>query len=600
MVRAHTPPTALFSALSLCAVGALSTGAWAQNSISRESVSTSGAQANDGSAAPSVTFDGRFVVFFSDATNLIAGPHNGKRQIYLRDRFTNTTTVVSVANSGELGDGDSAWAAISQSGAVVAFESVATNLSGIDANELRDIYVRDLSKGVTERLTVAADGSETDGNSYHPSASFDGRYIVFHSDATNLVAGDVNLCSDVFIRDRVAGVTQRVSTNAFGVAGNGPSRHATVSADGAIVVFESDATNLDSSDTNGATDIFVKNMVTGSVKRITNNASGAAAAGHSADARLTPDGRFVVFTSDATDLKVANAGNPSNPAGRRLVYVADLFSGLIERASSTVSGGVPDANCYIPDISADGRFITYSSPSSLIVAGDANGREDAFVYDRQLKQSVRVSLAADGTQIDGFADFTTISGDGTFVAFMSDATNLMPSDYLGEVQIYGFDFKMGAPPAPLPFQTLSIDIERARIANGKKTSGDSILVTGIFMMNQLSPDGELNPLIENIEFRTGDLTQPATFQIPANDPNWKKFKNGNLVWKSKPGAGPAIYFKFEPANARFTIRVSRFDFAVFPQNDVYFRLQIGNDMGLAYKSWTVANKGKALLVSKKK
>ena len=213
-----------------------------------------------------------------------------------------TTERVSVASNGGQADSSSVNPAVSADGRFVAFESDASNLVGGDTNGLNDIFVHDRQTGTTERVSVATGGTEANGVSYTPAISADGRFVAFYSNATNLVGGDTNGTSDVFVHDRQTGTTERVSVATGGAEANGGSSTAAISADGRFVAFHSDATNLVSGDTNGARDIFVHDRQTGTTERVSVATGGAQANSGSANPAISADGRFVAFYSVATNL----------------------------------------------------------------------------------------------------------------------------------------------------------------------------------------------------------------------------------------------------------------------------------------------------------
>ena len=219
-------------------------------SITRVSVDSLGGEGNSNSFSPSISSDGRYVVFSSDASNLVPDDTNNFTDTFVHDRMTGQTTRVSVSSTG--GEGDTAsgsllgWHSdISADGRFVVFSSNATNLVSDDTNFSSDIFVRDRETGNTTRISVDSGGNQSDGASYFPVISADGRFIAFSSDGTNLVVGDQNVFSDVFIHDRNTGVTKRISVDSSGAEGNGPSGAIgplTMSADGQLVAFESQAT----------------------------------------------------------------------------------------------------------------------------------------------------------------------------------------------------------------------------------------------------------------------------------------------------------------------------------------------------------------------
>jgi Tol biopolymer transport system component len=230
-------------------------------------VDSSGIQGNNHSYSPSISGDGRYVAFESLSSNLVAGGTNGKSHIFVRDRQTGITTIVSVHSGGPQGDQDSFSPSISADGRYVAFHSEAENLVDDDSNGKVDIFVHDLLTGTTTRVSVASGAGQGNGHSFSPSISTDGRYIAFNSEADNLVANDSNSSADVFVHDRdadgngtydeVGGIsTVRVSVASGGGEGNGGSYLASISSDGKYVAFESDSDNLVGGDGNVFSDIF--------------------------------------------------------------------------------------------------------------------------------------------------------------------------------------------------------------------------------------------------------------------------------------------------------------------------------------------------------
>src|SRR5262249_22216540 len=226
---------------------------------------------------PVMSTDGRFVAFGSDATNLVPNDTNTSpsrgcatpgcaEDIFVRDRQTGLTERVSVASDGTQADEESFSPAISADGRFVAFGSIASNLARADTNRFTDVFVHDRQTGLTERVSIASDGSQGNGFSGLPAISADGRYVAFVSDATDLVPGDTNGFADVFVRDRQTGTTERISVASGGTQANnysGPGDHLAISSDGRFVAFSSRATNLVTSDLNGSQDVFVRDRVIG-------------------------------------------------------------------------------------------------------------------------------------------------------------------------------------------------------------------------------------------------------------------------------------------------------------------------------------------------
>jgi Tol biopolymer transport system component len=225
------------------------------------SVAPNGTPGNSHSHHPRISADGRYVAFDSDANNLVTGDTNGHRDIFIRDRQTNTTTLVSVATDGTQGNGNSQDQGISADGRYVAFASYASNLVTGDTNGFQDIFVRDRQTSTTTRVSVASDGTQANWESYYPCINADGRFVGFASLSSNLVSGDTNSSEDIFVRDLQAGTTTLVSLASDGTQENNDSDEPCLSANGRYVAFESEATNLVPGDTNGYYDIFVATLI---------------------------------------------------------------------------------------------------------------------------------------------------------------------------------------------------------------------------------------------------------------------------------------------------------------------------------------------------
>lgn len=346
--------------------------------VERVSVASDGTQANNWSYGTTISADGRYVAFYSYATNLVSGEQHYYSHVYVHDRQTHTTERVSVASDGSPADSFSHDPAISADGRYVAFDSYATNLAAGDTNGKRDVFVRDRATGSTERVSLASDGAQGDRDSAAPRLTSDGRYVVFLSYATNLVPGDTNAAADVFLHDRETHTTARESLGNGGVQGNDGSYGAGVSADGRWVLFCSDATNLVAGDTNGFTDTFVRDRSTGATERVSVGASGVQANDASYGATISTDGNIVAFTSYASNLVSGDTN-----------YVGDAFVRIRSTATTErvhLDSDGTQANDEIgsaePSISADGRYVVFYSYASNLVTGDTNGTGDVFVRER--------------------------------------------------------------------------------------------------------------------------------------------------------------------------------------------------------------------------
>jgi Tol biopolymer transport system component len=303
------------------------------------------------------------------------GDTNGKRDVFVYDLLTRTTSRVSVDSEGRQANGPSFGPVISADGRFVAFESAATNLVPGDTNGFSDIFVRDLTAGTTTRVSVDSAGRQANGKSFRPVISADGRHVAFESVATNLVPGDTNGLSDVFVRDLMTGKTTRVSVDSVGRQANGPSSSAAISADGRFVAFESDATNLVVGDTNGKRDVFVYDLLTRTTSRVSVDLAERQANGPSFNAAISGDGRFVAFESDASNLV------PGDSNLKRDVFVRDLMAGTTTRASVDSAGRQANGSSSGASISGDGRFVVFDSDAFNLVPNDTNGKQDVFVHD---------------------------------------------------------------------------------------------------------------------------------------------------------------------------------------------------------------------------
>jgi Tol biopolymer transport system component len=248
----------------------------------------------------SLSAEGRFVTFASEATNLVADDTNGYEDAFLRDRLAQTTERVSVSTSNEQGNGRSSGALVNGDGGFVAFDSGADNLVPGDTNDHCDVFVRDRVSGTTERVSLSTTGSQANDRCFAEAISREGRFVLMHSSATNLVPQDTNGLSDCFIRDRLLGITERFTVSSTGEQHDDPlgvCLDTAVSADGRFVVFDSRATNLVPDDTNCLRDIFLRDRELGTTERVSLTNWGAQSPGECRGCDMSPDGRWVSFAS---------------------------------------------------------------------------------------------------------------------------------------------------------------------------------------------------------------------------------------------------------------------------------------------------------------
>ena len=266
-----------------------------KSASTRVSVDSAGNEGNADSSEPSISGDGRFVAFASNATNLVAGDSNGVSDIFVHDRQTGATTRVSVDSAGNQSNAASWDPSVSADGRYVAFVSSASNLVAGDTNGVSDVFVHDRQTGITARVSLNSSGNQGNGQSLDPSITADGRFVAFASQASNLVTGDSNGAFDVFLRDRQTGATTRLSVNSADKQGNGDSRRLAISAAGRYVVFMSRATNLAAGDTNTAEDAFVHDRQTGQTTRLSVDNAGSQVDEQISPPSISGDGRFVAF-----------------------------------------------------------------------------------------------------------------------------------------------------------------------------------------------------------------------------------------------------------------------------------------------------------------
>src|SRR6266508_724951 len=335
-------------------------------------------------------------------------------------------TRVSVASDGTEGN-DRSYdrSALSKDGRFVAFRSAATNLVPDDTNNTWDVFLHDQQTGQTTRVSVDSFGNQGNGGSIRPALSADGAVVAFNSDATHLVMGDTNGASDVFMYE--AGQTTLVSVGLGGAPGNSHSTDPSISANGRLVAFYSVATNLVNGDTNNAGDIFVYDKQ-GQTRRVSVSSGGAAGNSDSYDPSISPNGRFVAFYSVATNLvngDTNTCGPFTTPGSCSDVFVRDLQMGQTTRVSVASDGAQANGGSYIPSMSEDGDFVAFESGATNLVSDDTNNVGDIFVHDRQTGQTERVSVDSHGNQGNSVSYHPSISADGRFVAFYSLASNLV-------------------------------------------------------------------------------------------------------------------------------------------------------------------------------
>ena len=412
-------------------------------STTRVSTATGSGQANGRSFVPAMSADGRFVAFYSDASNLVTGDTNGARDVFVRDLQMSETTRVSVSSAGAEANGDSFAPAISADGRYVAFASAASNLVDRDTNDANDVFIRDRQTNTTTRVSVGVDGAQANGGSDQPSLSGDGRLVAFTSAASNIVGGDVNTNRDAFVYDRQTGTAVNVSMGLNGTQADLDSFTPQLSANGRFVAFTSFADNLIDLDENEGSDVFVRDLQANTTTRVSEYTGHYEGEGDSLRPSISADGRYVAFDSDDWNLVWGDTNDVFD------VFVNDRETTVTTRVSVDDAGTQAEGASNRPSISADGRYVAYSSEASNLVSGDTNGATDVFVYDRRSGATKRASVAGGGDQGDADSLRPALDAGGRLVAFESDASNLAPGDSNHFTDVFLYD-PLGTPPPPPP------------------------------------------------------------------------------------------------------------------------------------------------------
>ena len=398
------------------------------------------------------------------------------------------TLRVSIGSDETQGDGRSESPAISADGSTIVFESWATNLAPGDDNGGTDVFAYDVATGIITLISRSADGTPANSWSSNPSISADGGTIVYASGATDLIAGDTNGSYDIFAYDVATGTTTRVSVGLGGAETDGLSSMPDVSADGTVIAFMSDATNLVVGDTNGVTDVFVYEVATGTNTRVSVDSAGSQSPAAAWSPAISDDGQKVAFywatavgdvyyhdrtNSTTTQASVASNGDPADqwsfsPAisgdgntvtfnsyasnlvtdptnNTRHVYAHDVATGTTTLVSATPAGAPGDWQSASPAASSDGTLIAYTSQATDLITGDTNNLHDVYLTNTNTGTNRRITVGLEGAEPDGYSSSPAVSADGSVVAFYSEATNLVEGDTNGLGDVFMVDTGSGAP-----------------------------------------------------------------------------------------------------------------------------------------------------------
>ncbi len=477
------------------------------------------------------------------------------RRVYRQDRLTGEVVLVSASAQGTAGNGLSDSNSMTPDGRSVVFDSTASNLVAGDTNGVEDIFVKDLLTGTLERVSVSSEGAGADGRSFANSISADGRFVAFGSSAKNLVSGDTNGASDVFLRDRLEGTTERISLGLLGAQHNGSYAGGVISGDGTAVAFLSDASNLVPGDTNGIADWFVHDLETSTTERVSVASDEAEGRCYGAVPPLpglgyTPgglaisaDGRYVAFEYCSSNLV------PNNPAGGTMIYVRDRLEGTTELAAVSSAGrpGSSDCGSLGPAISDDGRFVGFTCyGAGGLVPEDENLYSDAFVRDRLLGITELVSVRSDGTQLlDSFSRVTAIGGNGRYVTISSTA-ELAPDD--GTFKGEGYLRDLGPGVGVLP------DLSVSATPSGIGVSGRASIAGGVASVaSDPATDG-----LPGAGPAGAEITTAQVLNRPEQEDLAVRIRLDSLPQATAGLPGITYGLAFEAGGSSYEIRGSRF------------------------------------------
>ncbi len=396
------------------------------------SLAYDGTESNGTSTRPVVSADGRFVAFHSGATNLVDDDTNARNDVFVYDRMTGDTTLVSVSSTGQQGAENAGYPSISDDGRFIVFNAK-DSLVPEDTNGLQDIYLSEWQIGEISLITNVSEGDSGDYGAITPVISGNGQFITFVSYDNNLVPDDTNGVRDIFVHDLQTGETKKISEGYNGEQANGLSRSPTISADGQYIVFSSIADNLVLNDTNDTWDIFVYSQQTGEIKRVSVNSEGEQAnnASKYRSTSISDDGQYITYASQASNL-VSNDinGNISD------IFIYDQQTGETDLISVSSTGEQADHHSYYSAISGDGRYITFSSGADNLDPECNDYNTHIFVHDRFTGKTTLVTKNMNGVPGNDDSWYLDISADGKHVVFSTLSNNLVYDDNNGKEDIF--------------------------------------------------------------------------------------------------------------------------------------------------------------------
>ena len=414
----------------------------------RVSVADDGSEANGHSKAPSISSDGRFVAFTSYANNLVANDTTGP-DTFVYNRETRALTRVS----------DVTYTQISGNGRFLAFSSSKDNIVPGDTNGLSDVFRLVWETGQMKRISQAYDGTETNGDSWAATISTDGCQVAFTSEATNLIATQSGTSAhrnsvapgyiawQVYVYNCTDDTIRLASVSTGGNRANRDSWLGSISADGRYVSFSSEADNLAPLGVlyQDQENVYRHDLQTGETIYVSKNINGQLSDQSARNGAISANGRFVAFTSGSFDMV------PGDTNGLRDVFIRDVDTGTTRRASLASNGDQATGWSNTLALSDDGQKVAFVSAANNLVQSDTNGKEDVFVHDVAPGVTTRVSIGSDGRQANDDIENGDLSGDGRFVTFSTDASNLVIGDTNGDEDVFLHD-RLGS---PQPWTTLT-------------------------------------------------------------------------------------------------------------------------------------------------
>lgn len=345
---------------------------------------------------------------------------------------------VSVSAAGEQGNGRSLVPSISADGHLIAFASEVNTLVDGDTNGEPDVFVKNMTTGEIRRVSATAVGVQGNGLSSGASINADGTVVAFHSLATNLVEGDTDEDADIYVKNLVTGEVRRASVSGAGEGGAGYSLFPAISADGNMVAFSSFA-RLAPEDTDSLEDVYVKNMTTGEITFVKASASGESEDAAQTEVAISADGKVVAFASDAVTL------TPDDTNNREDVFIKNLTTGEFRRVSVSAMGAQGNERSDEPSLSADGRFIAFASEAGNLIDGENHQGSDIFVKNLTTGEVRQATTNAEGKPATGEVSYSpSLSAEGNVVAFVSNANDLVPNHTMPNEDIYVKEMSTGA------------------------------------------------------------------------------------------------------------------------------------------------------------